>query len=150
MSSRTLRTLPLAAALALGAAACSSAYFPSGPKARNVMLEVWNLGTHNMKALYVTPDPSYADAKNLLDAPLAPQQTVVVPFFTGKYVTVVRERNNGQDLALTTQSGLMIYNNRCTLIAFNDSFQLQGDPDRGDDDGRAFDEPGDGDPGPGD
>lgn len=115
--------------LLVGVSACGAESQPPGRTPVDVTLTVWNLSHYPIKGLYVHRGESYLGAANQLSEPLLEQAKVGVPLTTGQYVTAVRDKNLGEEIALTTGAGLMVYNSDCTLIVLNENFQLLGNPD---------------------
>ncbi len=105
-------------------------------------LVVWNRSSYQLLDLRLHDGPSYNGAANLLTTPLVCEQQVTVTATTGQYVTVIRRKNLGENIALTTAEGLPIYGAGYVLIVFDESFRLV-DPPSPMDDG-----PPGGDPGP--
>ncbi len=144
--------LALALALCAGAAACAEGA-PQPPLTRQVT--VWNRCTTNpdepnfyaLQELYTHTTPSWSGETDLLDNDLEVGAETVVSIRDGSYVTVVRRRNLGQRIALTTSTPLNLGQSCNLLEVFDDGFRLTQDLTR------CFDRddgPPGGDPAPGD
>ena len=96
-------------------------------------LTVWNRNSvspdnpsfYEILELYVHTTGSSQGAPSLLEQPLAIDATLAVPFVSEQYVPVVRRRNTGQTIALTTGKGLDIDSSCYVLEVFDETFRLQ-------------------------
>ena len=128
MSSRWL----VIAVMFAGAACAGDGPVPPAPF--EGFLTVWNRNSvspeqpafYEILELYVHDSSSHQGAAELLGGqPLAIDGRLAVGFNSGQYVTTVRRRNIGQDLALTTGRGIDIDSSCFVLEVFDETFRLK-------------------------
>jgi hypothetical protein len=117
---------------ALLSGACADAIEPPPPPLG--FLTLWNRNSvspdsptfYEILELHVHDEASFSAARHAsrLNAPLAIDATIAVRFRSGQYVTVVRRRNVGQNLALTTSEGLEIDSSCYVLEVFDETFRF--------------------------
>ncbi|OGQ91066.1 MAG: hypothetical protein A2289_05220 [Deltaproteobacteria bacterium RIFOXYA12_FULL_58_15] len=116
--------------IAMVSTTCSDEQLPTLPL--NPQLTVWNRCSkspdnpnfYELLHLYCHAGEAYANLADLLSQPLAVGDETVIEFNQGNFITVVRRRNTGQQIALTTRSGLAVPDDCYTLEVFDDAFRL--------------------------
>jgi len=109
---------------------------PSHPTQRH-WLTVWNRCSvspeqpnfYELLEVRAHDDESYLEADNLLDEPLAVGARTALRILSGQFVTVIRRRNTGESIALTTARALPLPDNCGVLEVFDDGFRFVRDLD---------------------
>jgi hypothetical protein len=125
-----------AGALLLGLASAACAGEAPSP-VQDYPLTVWNRCSvspeepnfYELLHLYAHETTSFLGSPDLLMAPLAVDARIVVVVTSTDYVTVVRRRNTGEEMALTTSSPLNLSSPCFVLQVFDESFRLSEDLD---------------------
>mgnify|MGYP001606593133 CR=1 FL=1 len=111
--------------VALALAACRD---DGGERPFSGALTVWNRGQFEVLHLYVHTDSDYRDDVDLLatSGPLAVETSLsIADFKSGTKVTFVRKKIDvGDEIAVTTNSGVEIDRIGYTLVLFDESFRL--------------------------
>ena len=90
-----------------------------------IPLTLWNRSQFELTELYVHPGSRYVDATNLLETGLTLGDSLLVEsFYNGNRITIVRQKNAGERIALTTARDIVVHRPGYTLIVFDDSFRL--------------------------
>jgi hypothetical protein len=100
-------------------------------------LTVWNRNSvspeqptfFEILELHVHYTADFSGGTSLLEQPLAIDATIAVDFTSEQYVTVVRRRNTGQNIALTTGSHLVIDSSCYVLEVFDEAFRFNENGD---------------------
>ena len=103
------------------------------PQPFQAHLTVWNRNSvspdqpdfYEILGLYAHGSPDFpVGATSLIDTPLAIDATIAFEFTSENYVSAVRRRNTGENIALTTGTGLTIDSSCYVLEVFDDAFRL--------------------------
>jgi hypothetical protein len=123
------------AMVVLVASACGaeSAKVPAEPFVANLTL--WNRSSESpeqpnfleLLEVRVHDGQTFLGSPNLLDEPLAIDARVVIVIKSGQYLTVIRRKNTGQNIAITTGEPLQLSSHCHVLEVFDDGFRLTED-----------------------
>jgi hypothetical protein len=107
------------------ATACADEGLQKDPTGEPVTITLWNRSQFELIDVRVHEDETYAEAPNVLTAPLAAEAQLPLDAQVGDFVTVIRRKIEvGDTIALTTARRLDDMRTGSTLVVFDEAFRL--------------------------